>query len=268
MEHQIEPELRSGPPRRARRRGARGMGTVFSQYFLIPVVALALAMPLWTVHMALVRAFGPRVQGSIVERYREPDRETGDWRHYLRYRAAIGGKEVIQRELVDRESFLAAPIGTTVPLKLSPLLPGFDSVLLVPGRQVWGIVWGLGFASLIMVAGGGALVWFIYVLPARRRRLVISGVAVVGRVVDKTKAVSTKSQSYALHYEYLPVHGASPMASLPNNVNETDAQLRGRQDVRADEWEVAQVGDKVTVLYDESVPRFSVLYRYADFEVG
>lgn len=267
-EPQLEPELQGSPPRRVRRRGTHGCGTVFAQFFLIPIFALAIAFPLWTVHSVVVRVFGPVVPCRIVDRYREYDHETDSWRYYLRYTATVGGRPIAGRELMDRDRVQATPIGSTRQLRLSPLFPGFDSVLLIPGRNLWGIVWLLGIVSFFMGSGAAVLAWYIYVLPARRRRLVVSGFAVAGRLTDKTKFIGSKSRSYTLHYEYRPLIGVSPLtlSALDGAASDSAATpLYGRQDVRAAEWDAAQIGECYTVLYDPRKPAFSLLYRFGDY---
>lgn len=73
--HTIEPELLCNPPRRVRRRGTRGYGTLLSQFFVLPVILLSLLMPLWWAHMLVVRTHGTTMNSQIVDRYREWDRE-------------------------------------------------------------------------------------------------------------------------------------------------------------------------------------------------
>ena len=263
-EHQIEPELLQAPPRRVRRRGTRGFGTVFSRFLAIPIVALAVIMPLWCLHMIAVRTSGPIVTAQIVDRYREANTDKDGWRHYLRYRATISGREVTSRELVDEKSYSQVQVGSTAPLRVSPILPGWDSVLLLPGRNVWGIVVGLGFVSLLMLVGTAVMVWFIFILPARRRNLVINGVPASGRLTDKRKTTSARTQSYFFAYEFSP---APPTASVGSDARDATF-ITGEQLVRGSEWEEPRIGDTFTVLFDPKNPQFSILYRYADFEVA
>jgi hypothetical protein len=202
---------------------------------------------------------------QIVDRERKRDSDDDEWLHYLSYRAIVNGQETTQRELVDSDSYENAPLGSTARLQISPLLPGFDSVLLLPGRKVWGVVWGTGFGSLVMLAMVALMVWHIYILPTRGRHLAIWGEAVMGRLIDKTQAVDSEAQGYYFHYEYRPL---APDAAFDTGKVAAPQPLLGRQRVRDSDWDTPQIGGFYTVLYDPRKPHSSVLYLYGDYEAA
>jgi hypothetical protein len=251
-EYSIEPELQHSP-RMIRRRGTRGYGAVFCQWLLIPpLCGLTLFMLLWSLHMALVRITGPIVPCRIVERYVKYD-EHDNQLHYLVYRYTFYGREYSSRELVEQDLYTQKPVASTSMVQLSPLWPELDPVLRVPGRNVWATVWLLGFCAFVMMAGVAALAYYLFIPPIRQRRLILYGVPVRGRLVDKTEFIGARSQSFYLHYEY------QPEATMNSFVQ--------RQNVRLSDWNKAAIGDSCTILYDREKPEFSLIYQYSDYEV-
>jgi hypothetical protein len=250
-EYSIEPELQHSP-RMIRRRGTRGYGTVFSQLIIIPLVVLTLFMLLWAMHMTVVRLAGPIVPCRITERSIKYD-EHGKALRYLNFRYSLDGREYSERELVESATYNRITLPTSAQVQVSPLWPGHDSILLLPGRNVWANVWGLGITSLIMGAGVTAMSWYIFVIPARRRRLMLSGVPVRGHITDKEHFEGRRTQSFLLYYEYQTEAAPAP--------------LLGRQSVRRSDFNAARVGDACTILYDRENPAFSLIYQYGDYEV-
>lgn len=124
---------------------------------------------------------------------------------------------------------------------------------MLPGTNLWGIIWGAGFGSIVMLAMGAAMLWFIYILPIRGRYLAVRGVPVIGKLTDKSQYQDSEAQTYYFHYQYTPSDSPS-------------APITGKQRVRDTDWDQPQIGDSYTVLYDPRNPQNSVLYLYGDFE--
>ena len=81
-DYTIERELLTSP-RQIRRRGTRGYGTVFSRFLLVPLILMTLIMTAWGIHLVIVRAAGPLVPGTVVDKFTEIDSEQKT-QHYLR----------------------------------------------------------------------------------------------------------------------------------------------------------------------------------------
>lgn len=234
-----------------RRRGTRGYGTLFSQFFILPFVALTFFILLWTLHMTAVRLWGPVVPGRITDRYSKYDKHDNKTRYYLVYRYELNGREYSELELMKHSVYLQHPVNSTVSVQVSPVWPGHDSVLRVPGRNIWENVWLSGGAALIMSAGMAAMAWYVFVLPAKWRRLALQGVPVRGRLTDK-KIYGARPVNGYLYYEYQPDSALAP--------------LTGSQSVRTTDIDTARVGDAYTILYDPQNPQSSIIYQYGDYE--
>ncbi|RYZ64539.1 MAG: DUF3592 domain-containing protein [Proteobacteria bacterium] len=202
--------------------------------------------------MALVQFKGPLVPTEIVDRYTRNDSDSDGYLHYVVYRVPVAGVAPFATEMVDEASYNATTVGSKVPLQISPLFPGRDSVLRIPGRDTTGILWGSGFGSVVMLGMGALIVYYIYILPNKTRGLIKRGIPVVGRLVDKSHS-NHESIAYYLHYEYHPDGGGEPIHS--------------KQSVRDSDYNEQQIGDLFTVIHDRKNPKFSVIYRYGDYDV-
>jgi len=234
-----------------KRRGTRGYGTLFGQFLIVPMLALTLWMLLWGLHMTLVRAAGKVVPCRIADRTIRQDSK-GKPRHYLIYSYNLNGHSIQSRALVAPDVYLQYAPESDAKAQISPLLPERDAVLLIPGENKWGAVWGMGFVVILMAGMTGALFWLIFVLPARRKQLAIRGVPVAGKLIDKTKYEGARSQGYYFHYEYQPEGAARP--------------LTAQQTVRRSDWDEPVIGSFYTILYDPQQPQTSIIYLYGDYE--
>ncbi len=248
----LEQELRH-TPRKVKRRGTHGFGTVFCQWILVPLLmAMTLWMTLWSVHLAIVRASGPIVPCQIVNRYTEYDKEDRKTRHYLIYRYTASGQQHTERELVEQNVYEQQPLQSTLRVQISPIWPGHDSALIAPGNNIWEDVWTLGSASIILIAGMVAMSWFIYIVPSKGPKLISHGVPVRGVLTDKKQSVGHETVLNDLYYEYQP--------------NGSAEVLVGCQRVQQLDWDGANVGENYTVLVDPQNMQQSVLYQYADYQ--
>ncbi len=92
--------------------------------------------------------------------------------------------------------------------------------------------------------------WEITVVPLIRRGLVVRGRPIMGRIVDK-KTQTGKTTTYYVLYTY-----------------DTDLgqPQRGKMAVARELWNGVQPGQLMTVLYDRSRPRRSVIYALGNYE--
>lgn len=247
----LEPELQRSP-RKVRRRGTHGFGTVFSQWVIMPpLIALTLFIMAWGAHLVIVRASGPIVRCKITERYRKDDGEDHKTLNHLSYRYEVAGKPFVGHEVVEEDVYRQVKNQSAMQVQVSPIFPGRDSLLLTPGRNIWGEVWTVGIASVLMVAGLLAVGWYLYIVPSKGAKLISHGLPVRGVLMDKKQIIGYKSVWNDLYYEYQP-GGSEDMCA-------------GCQSVRKSDWDTATVGEAYTVLYDPQNPQQSVLYQYADY---
>ena len=91
-------------------------------------------------------------------------------------------------------------------------------------------------------------------LDTRSRFLLYTtGTPTVGRITGKRLKEYSESEDCILEYEYSPAGVARPE--------------RGQVKTRRADWDAAQVGDALTVLYDAQRPALSVAYRYGEYVI-
>lgn len=213
---------------------------------------MAAGMTLWGVHLVVVRVAGPIVPGTIIERYTDinNDRKTI---YFLRCRYSLNDQTYTRNELVSLNTYNRVSTGADARVQVSPILPGKDSLILLPGKSPWEDVIILLLGSVVLNGLMGVTVWHVVVVPWRRKQLVIKGTPISGRLVNKVLVTSSRMTYYQLLYEFQP----------PGH----EDTVSGKQYVREDDWKAVKIGKAVTVLYDPDNVKNSVLYRYADFEV-
>ena len=283
ISHEIEPELLRPVPRPVRRRVGRGCALGCVQLFILPHTAVGIGMLLWALH-GLTILIGPTVPGFITGRSSVRSSKGGP-SYFLHYTYRVGADAHAAKYQVDSSDYSQVPDGTSIGVKVSPFTPEHGSMLLVPGRAPWKEVAPRVFFALFWNGILSVFYWALYVQPWLLRSLVIKGIPVEGTIVGKD-VIHGKSTAYRLYYDYRPMTtvqstpAPSMSMSLPTNSNAWDsssalsdntvreaALSKGEMDVRLEDYEAVNIGDKFTVLYAPNRPQRSVIYRFADYEV-
>jgi len=110
-----------------------------------------------------------------------------------------------------------------------------------------GAMKGLAIAGvwIVVLLGIGWQYWI------RRRFLVQNGTAIASAITDKT-IVRGKSSAYFIHFTFEAREGGS---------------FSGKTVTTRKNYDQAQVGQMITVIYDPMKPKRNMAYEYCDFEV-
>ena len=250
--------------RRPGRRGLLGHVPLALRLLCVAGVALLL-VALWLVaSSALIRLFGVTVLGEVTGRSAGA-KGARDGR--VRFTYYVREEEYSAEDTVDEGTFEWLREGTQVKVRVLPGWPRHPLLVEPAGRSGRGGGIYLGFA-LLGNAGLAALLRVYLREPLKQRALVRAGVATQGVVVGKDSG-SGRHPSWAVQYCYrAPRHGVAQPAGEAGDgrpaVAEKEWQVR--MAVCWTDFEAAQVGAAVTVLYDPRQPARSLIYPFAEYE--
>jgi hypothetical protein len=105
----------------------------------------------------------------------------------------------------------------------------------------------------------------VFVAPEILRRLVRYGRATKGRIMDRTVRRGSTT-SYCVHYQYEVSTTGREVANRGSEAN--GMQITGTHWVSRQDYDHAEPGFEVIVLYDARRPRRSLIYDYSEWEVA
>ncbi|HYT94541.1 MAG TPA: DUF3592 domain-containing protein [Gemmataceae bacterium] len=252
------------PPRVVgRRRGRRGfLRHIPLTLLLLCVAGLGLLLlAFWFLTFSiLVTLFGMTVPGEVTGKSPVPEQGRREGRIEFNY--YVKGVEYSSEDGVDQGPFEGLQVGSRVKVRV---LSGWPNrpLLVEPvghtGRHGGLYLW---FAIL-----GNIALWVVarrYLRePLRQRALVRTGVATEGVIVCK-EVVGEKRPVWTVQYCYrAPCHGVS-LAEEGRAVAEKEWQVMML--VRPKDFQAAQVGATMTILYDPQRPSRSLIYSFAEYE--
>jgi hypothetical protein len=262
------PQRLPPPPRVAvRRPGRRGLlGHVPLALWLLCVAGVGLLLlALWLAASSwAVRLFGMTVPGEVTGR---ADGARGAREGRVRFTYHVKEEEYSAEDAVDEGALEGLHAGMPVKVRVLPGWPRHPLLVEPAGRSGRGGGFYLGLALLGNAALGAFLRLYLRD-PLRRRALVREGVATRGVVVSKETG-GGRRPSWAVQYCYrAPRYGAAHASGGANEgrpaVAEKEWQVR--MAVRPADFELAQVGAPLTILYDPRQPSRSVIYAFAEYE--
>ncbi len=199
--------------------------------------------------LATVLLFGTTVSGTITGLRITEDSE-GAKRYEVKYDYNFNNHLYHSVGNTNRFKYPELKIGGTVTTKLLPSLPNFGQQLL-EGNQPWpAVCFMFGFGVMWTVF---MLLPFneVYIAPYRRTEVMKNGKVCLGTITD-TSISGEDSNTYALSFQYEPSPGQ--YRTEKNYVNQ-------------EEFNIAKIGDRVSVLYDPKHMGHSLIYRYSDYEL-
>jgi hypothetical protein len=246
---EVEPELMRSAPRRIRLRKPiprAQLGCV--AIFFLPFVCAGIFVLSSTIDETAACEWGREVDGRVLQL---SDYEEEDSGYSVTYAYRLDDREYTNRSSVAYDSRNVFTPGNIVSVKVSPFLPGRRSVLpdsgRIKGRLTLGWVWSLGWNGILAAILGA-------VTYARRlsRRLIETGIPVVGIITDKKKAIHSDSTVFTVNYEFL--------------ASGSNATLEGEEKVVQSEWESVHIGDTRTVVYLREYPARNALYCFSAYK--
>lgn len=282
MNASIEPELLAGLPRSITRRPGRGKQQGCVLLFMLPHTLVGLGMfCLALLHLAVL-IFGTAVPGTLTGT-RLSHGSKGSVTYKAAFQYGIDGATYDGETQISKAEYGLASQGQAITVKVLRGLPGTGEILFIPGGSRWGS--DLFIVPFALFWNAFLVLFFTLLLGGmwKEKSLLRRGLAARGRIVDK-QILRNKSITYILHYEYAPdattglrssgsvgpwssasaVQPISAAAVLP--VDGT-GMLRGKMTVPGPDFDNANVGNEMTVLYDARKPQRSILYAPAAYTV-
>jgi hypothetical protein len=212
-----------------------------------------------------VTFFGTTVHGEVTGKADERMRGSTVFR--VQYRFVMDERDHAAEGSVSEAAFANLSVGNPVKVRVLPGWPGSPRLQEPAGRDGGSPLCLLSFA----VPAGVALVVlmrFGLCRPLRQRALVRYGIATVGWIVA---GEGGGSAPWRVHYGYrAPRHGLTAGAEGQGNGESAQSQKEWqvRMTVRREDYEAAQAGMTVIVLFDPHRPAHSVVYPFADYEAA
>jgi hypothetical protein len=270
--HEIEPELLRGTPRLLRPKTERNsaVGVGFLTVFLLPFLLAGVWLLATALLTTSVLMFGQVVPATVLSHDTSSDEDGTNYS--LEYSYSLDGTTYEASDSVSLSEYELWRDGSTINVRVLPLVPSRGSQLQLSSRNPWmKVVLGWGFA-LFWNCGILSVLVAIYIAPVVRRRLVTHGLPTAGRISDKKTVKGDDSVSYYLHYEFLPIEysmsGPKREATFTETPRPSFAPMWwGKMGVTQNEYENAQIGDPVTILFDPRKSKNSLIYKFSGYEV-
>lgn len=199
---------------------------------------------------------GAMVPGRITEKtMRGRSKNT----YILRFTYQVDDQDCNSEMDVEEVSFEQVKVGDPVRVRVAPFLPGIGAIQEPKLSRSWNASCFVGFVVLwhsILVF----IVWSVGRAAIRRRYLARHGLPTLGRISDKRVATGKGGGMFFLTYHY---QVRKNPAGNPIDCTEHEATMM----VTSKDFQAAQVGQLVTVLFDPANPDNSIIYRCGEYEV-
>jgi hypothetical protein len=209
----------------------------------------------------LVARFGVTVPGAVTGKSPATTKN-----NRVEFTYHVKGQEYSAEDTVDEDTFGWLHVGTPVKVRVLAAWPR-QPLLVEPAGQAGrddGIYLWL---AILANVGLGIVLWAYLRAPLRRRALVRVGIATEGVVVGKEVGAG-KRPSWFVQYSYrAPRHGVTYDAAVTGSSAVPEKEWQVLMGVARKDFDAAEVGAGVTVLYDPRKPSRSVIYAYAEHEV-
>jgi hypothetical protein len=233
------------PPRRVWRRAGSGE-IILLRIILFPLLTAWIVLAFYAGESALLHAFGQPLEGRVTALRKDEGRK-GPW-YFVTYKVADpSGARDMGEEEVSEQRYKTLAVGSPVPVKTIKLRGeqlhelSFSAVESARFAQYGGI------AVLTFIPG--FIIYAVWIIPLRTRRLIRSGLVIEGVVNDST--LHSKNNQQTVGYTFTP---AGPGGE------------RRRGSTTGPQRPHAHPGQHVIVFYDPCKPRHSVAYEFCDFE--
>jgi hypothetical protein len=239
-------------PRTVRPTGRVGRAIVF-RMLMIPHALVGLGTLLYTCFLVSLVLLSEPKRGEIVgKNVRVDDRDTT---YLIRFAYAVDGRQYEQSTAVTEEEYGTMNAGESVSVRVHPWTPGIGSYLSSQNR--WGQVIMMAGFTLFWNGILATFAWMLVIKPARRRSLIVNGVAVNGLIAKRTIYNRQGGGIAVVTYTYpvLEAGGGSP------------GTLTGRMEIPSSDADALVEGGQAVVLYDAEKPVRSVLFAHSGYEV-
>jgi hypothetical protein len=243
------------PPRQIRRR--RGYFPLALRHLLL-VFLLIFAYLFWQIGVGMVRIlwFSTKVQATVTQVLVTPGERGPSYDLLVSY--PFAGAVYSQKLSIGPRDVERFKEGDAVQVQVLPERPDRAQRYYENYPTLFVTVLGCLF-MLGPTLGVAKMLWQLHVAPWKLRTLIREGAATSATIVDK-KETPGRPPTSTLFYEY-----SAPSESVPGQ-GLSSSPVRASMKVPLEDFQEAQIGDRVVVLYRPERPRRSVIYRYTDYE--
>jgi len=247
LNYTVEPELMTSTPRRIeRKRKVDVIGIGCLRLFLLPFILVGIGTFLSCVGVAAFSVVHHETTGRIEGKEVRSDSDDGD-HYYVTYTYLVDGRNFETRDRVARVQYDYADRGAAAPVRYAPGMPGFYSMIMLPGGSVGRHIGFLLFFTLFWNGIVSVFVYVAWVAPSIERRLYLHGEIAIGEIVNKRSVKGEDSTTYYVDYEFRDWRGEV---------------LKGKTSLPFEEYATAKEADRLTILYDPNHPNRNVAYRF------
>jgi hypothetical protein len=231
------------PPRRVWRRAGTGE-IILLRIILFPLLTAWIVLAFYAGESALLHALGQPLQGRVTAMRKDEGRK-GPWCFVTYSFTDLNGMRASSEDEVSEQRYQRLSVGSAVPVKS----------LTLAGEQLHELSFSAWESAPLPQYGGLAILTFIssiiiyavWIIPLRTRRLIRSGLIIEGVVNQST--LHSKNNQQTVNYTFTPAGGERRRGST------TGPRRPG-----------AHRGQHVTVFYNPRKPRHNVAYEFCDFE--
>lgn len=236
------------PPRATRRKMSYGAGLWFGRLFIVPHTLVGVGLALYVLARVFVQLAGTPIV-AVVDRASTTLSRKGRTVYNIDYHYVVDGQRVDGSKSATAISYPTEQPGARLPGRVAEFA-GHPLLVLDHG--------GVGDTAMLIGAvifWNGILSVFLFqfwVAPAIRRRLVESGSAAEGTLIDLTRS-SGRGVTYRITYEFVPAGQRTAITA--------------KQAVERSDYEWGRAGQPTIVFYRADAPQKSTPYEFSGYEI-
>jgi hypothetical protein len=251
------------PPRPLRRRPGtwdKLLGRWFLRVFILPHTIIGLGLFLSVLFLPVQWLLGETIEGRITDLPVSHGKKTT---YSVNVAYAVGNQVCTTSTNVDADVHSQLHAGQAYPVRVFAPWPHTLPVPLGPGSSLWDFTAGGRILFALFWNGLMSMFfWFVWIDPWRKYQLLKWGHVTPG-IISSKQVVPGKNVSYKLTYSY-----QAPISRDPDGIQVDMQFFEGSMSVSKPEFNRAEFGQGVTVLYDPAKPKRSVAYEYSEHEVA
>lgn len=242
------------PPRSLRR--ARGY-YVMAMRCVVLVIVVMIGQLFLRIQLGSIRSMwlSEVVPARVTRAFAQPREHRSAPDHFLSVVYQVNGEEHSDDLRVGPQDVASHQPGDIVQVQFLPERPDAPTLYYEHYPKTF-VTIGMSLFALAIVSAMLKACWDLFI-PWRQHNLLCWGEATFGVIVERQQTVG-KGALLTLTYEY-QVPGDVDSATSP-------ATIRAKMRMPGVDFRGCQVGDCVTVFYNRTRPRRSVIYEYADYE--
>jgi len=173
----------------------------------------------------------------------------GSDRYEVDYHYQLNGQRFTDTEPVDYDTYLALDKDSEIEIRAKVF--GGYAVSMVASNAARD-VGGLAFGTTAVNAFTALFVIGLWVVPRRRRQLLVWGNIAQGVITERRRTGGKKASSF-IHYQFTPLGARQPISR--------------QQVVRRPDYDGSAVNQPITVFYDPERPTRSIAYEFCDYRL-